>query len=213
MRIIMRNILLILGLILMNTSIKAQSDAKALLDKTSKKIESMKAVEVDFTLSLENKIEKTSDSYDGKAYMKGNMYRLDLMGVINYYDGQTIYTYMPEVNEVNLKNPSDSEEEMLDPTKLFNIYNEGFSQKIVKTENGISTIELLPQTLESNVMRVVIELDVASSNIKKVTYFGKDGNNMIIKIKSLKQPNVIPVDSFFSFDKKANPEVEVVDMR
>ena len=45
--------------------------------------------------------------HEGKAWMKGNLYKLNVMDVESYYDGKNIYTYMPEVQEVNIKNPNE----------------------------------------------------------------------------------------------------------
>ena len=49
--------------------------------------------------------------------------------------------------------------------------------------------------------------------IQKVTSFGKDGNDVIITINSIKQPASVPADDFFKFDEKKHPGVEIIDMR
>ena len=46
-----------------------------------------------------------------------------------------------------------------------------------------------------------------------LTSFGKDGNNVVISIKSLKKPDKELSDDFFRFDTAAHPDVEVVDLR
>lgn len=145
--------------------------------------------------------------------MKGNLYKLNVMEVENYYDGKNIYTYMPEANEVNIKNPEEEEEEMLNPTNLFDIHNQGFVQKLVGTENGVAYIELTPTDKKRNFKKIGIWVDPATSMIQKVTSFGKDGNDVIITINSIKQPASIPADGFFKFDEKKHPGVEIVDMR
>ncbi|WP_419545310.1 LolA family protein [Odoribacter laneus] len=191
----------------------AQNEAKTLLDKSTAKIKALPAVEIDFTLTMENKAEGIQEVHEGKAWMKGNLYKLHIMDVENYYDGKNIYTYMPEVKEVNLKNPSDEEEEMLSPTKIFDIHNTGFTQKLVSQEKGIAYIELYPLDEDKNFTKIGIQVKTADSSIEEVKSFGKDGNNLIIKIKNIKQPTPVPADSFFKFDTAAHPEVEVIDMR
>ena len=84
-----------------------QNEAKTILDKSAAKIKALPAVEIQFTLTMENKAENINEEHEGKAWMKGNLYKLNVMDVENYYDGTNIYTYMPEVQEVNIKNPSD----------------------------------------------------------------------------------------------------------
>ena len=192
----------------------AQSDPKAkeMLDKAAAKFKAYSAAEVNFTLSMENKAEDINETHEGQAWMKGNKYKLNLMDVENYYDGTHIFTYMPEVQEVNIKNPNDDEEEFLNPTTLFDIHNQGFSQNLMGTTNGIAYIELYPKE-KKNFEKIGIWLNPATSSIQKVTSFGKDGNNVTITIKNIKQLNPAPSDTFFTFDKDKHPEVEVIDMR
>lgn len=204
---------IILCLLFAGISARAQNGAKDILDKSAAKIKAYPAVEIDFSLTMENKEEGIHEEHQGKAYMKGNLYRLELMDVENYYDGKTIYTYMPEAGEVNLKNPSDEEEEMLNPTKIFNIHNTGFKQKLISDTDGKAYIELYPNDLDKNFIKIGIWVKTDDSSIRKVKSFGKDGNNLIIAIKSLKQPKRIPDDTFFKFDTALHPDVEIVDMR
>lgn len=192
----------------------AQNDSKAkeILDKAAAKFKAYPAAEVSFTLSMENKAENISETHEGQAWMKGNKYKLNLMDVENYYDGTHIFTYMPEVQEVNIKNPNDEEEEFLNPTKLFDIHNQGFTQKLIGTTNGIAYIELLPKE-KKNFEKIGVWVNPATSAIQKVTSFGKDGNNVTITIKNIKQLSPAPADTFFTFDKAKHPEVDVIDMR
>ncbi len=191
----------------------AQNGAKDILDKSAAKIKAYPAVEIEFSLTMENKEENIREEHQGKAYMKGSLYKLEVMDVVNYYDGKNIYTYMPEAQEVNLKNPSDEEEEMLNPTKIFNIHNTGFKQKLISETGGTAYIELYPNDLSKNFIKIGIWVKTSDSSIRKVESFGKDGNNLIITINSLKQPSPVPDDSFFKFDTTRHPEVEIVDMR
>ncbi len=201
-------------LTLLAFTVLAQNDPKAkeILDKAAAKFKSYTAAEVDFTMAMENKAENINETHQGKAWMKGNMYKLNLMDVENYYDGKIIYTYMPEVQEVNIKNPSNEEEGFLNPATLFDIHNQGFDQKLVHTANGIAYIELYPKE-EKNFEKIGISVNPSTSSIQKVTSFGKDGNNVIITINSIKQLNPAPADSFFKFDSSKHPGVEVIDMR
>lgn len=189
------------------------NEPKEILDKAAAKFKAYPAAEVMFTLEMENKAEDIHETHEGKAYMKGNLYKLDLMDVENYYDGKYIYTYMPEVQEVNIKNPNDDEEEFLNPTTLFDIHNKGFRQQLVNHTDGLAYIELFPTTEGKNFSKIGIWVKTATSSIQKVTSFGKDGNNVTVTIKAIKQPATIPADSFFKFDTTRHPEVEVVDLR
>ena len=138
--------------VLLAYAVFAQNDPKAkeILDKAAAKFKAYPAAEIDFTLTMENPSENIHEMHEGKAWMKGNLYKLNVMDVENYYDGKNIYTYMPEVQEVNIKNPNEEEEEMLNPTTLFDIHNQGFDQKLVSTGNDITYIELFPTDKSRN---------------------------------------------------------------
>lgn len=209
----MRYLIPLFILIFTGLCLSAQNEAKTILDRSAAQIKALPAVEIGFTLTMENKAEDIREVHEGKAWMKGNLYKLNVMDVENYYDGKNIYTYMPEVQEVNLKNPSDEEEEMLNPAKIFDIHNSGFKQKLVSSAGGTAYIELYPTDLKKNFIKIGIKVKTADASVQEVTSFGKDGNNLIITIHSIEQPSPVPADSFFRFDTTAHPDVEVVDMR
>lgn len=88
----MKYILTFMILALCSSIALAQTDAKAkaILDKTVEHIKSYPAVEIVFDLSMINKAEDINETHHGKAYMKDKMYRIDVMDVINYFDGEVI---------------------------------------------------------------------------------------------------------------------------
>jgi len=192
---------------------KSNSESNNLLAKASKKIKEMPAVEIDFSLVMENKAENIKESYIGKAYMKKNLYRLEVMDVINYFDGKAIYSYMPDMEEVTIKNPTENQSELLNPTQLFDIYKRGFTSKLISKKAGIAYIELTPIDDTKTYTKIGIWVDMLKNNVTKVTSFGKEGNNVIITINSIRQPKSIPMDSFFKFDTSCHTNVEVVDER
>ena len=198
----MKYILTFMVLALCGSLALAQTDAKAkaILDKTVEHIKSYPAVEIVFDLSMINKAEDINETHHGKAYMKDKMYRIDVMDVVNYFDGEVIYTYMPDQEEVNIKNPEENEDEMLNPSILFDIHNQKFTQKLVEDKDG-------------KAYKIGVWIDTKTNMVEKVTSFGKDGNDVVITIKSLKKPEKELDVTFFRFDKDAHPEVDVIDLR
>ena len=193
----------------------AQTDekAKAILDKTVEHIKSYPAVEIVFDLSMINKEENIKETHHGKAYMKDKMYRIDVMDVINYFDGEVIYTYMPDQEEVNIKNPDENEEEMLNPSILFDIHNQKFTQKLIEEKDGNAYIELTPKTPHKQIAKIGVWINTKTNMVEKVTSFGKDNNDVIITIKHLNKPEKELDINFFRFDKNAHPEVDIIDLR
>ena len=56
-------------------------------------------------------------------------------------------------------------------------------------------------------------INTKNNQVEKVTSFGKDGNDIVITIKSIKQPEKELDQSFFRFDTAAHPDVDVIDLR
>ncbi|GHV66025.1 hypothetical protein FACS1894199_08440 [Bacteroidia bacterium] len=193
--------------------VQAQNEVKTILEQTSAKMKEYQAIELDFDVTIENTAVDAEDTYSGKAYVKGNKYRLDIGGMLTYFDGQVIYSYMPDMQEVNIRNPSADDNEFMNPAALFNIHKFNFKQKLVSHTDNIAFIELVPTDSEKNFHKLAVWINTVENSITKVKSFGKDGINLTIILKKVKSPKVIPPDSFFKFDVTEHPGVEVIDMR
>ncbi len=129
----MKKILSLLLLLAVVFAVKAQQDPKAkkILDKVSVKTKAYKTITVDFTYTLDNNQEDISETSKGKIIIKGNKYKLDLMGAEIFFDGTTSWTYMPDAEEVNVSEPDEDDENAIDPSKIFTLYEQGFKYKFI----------------------------------------------------------------------------------
>ncbi|MFA8434587.1 MAG: outer membrane lipoprotein carrier protein LolA [Marinifilaceae bacterium] len=208
--------ILILAVSFLPLSAQEDTQAKSILDQVSEKNRSYKSLIAEFSFSLDNKEEDIHEFSEGVIILKGNKYRLDLMETETYFDGTTIYTYLKDAEEVNIKEPDEEEEEVLNPAKIFSIYENGFKYKYLKDEqvNGkdLHVIDLFPVDLDKSFSRVRLKIDKKEMQISSMITFGKDGNNITIKVNKM-TPNIELKDNDFIFDTQAHPNVEVVDMR
>jgi outer membrane lipoprotein-sorting protein len=204
---------LTLAMASVTASARTDDRTRAILDRAVNRIKGFAAVEVVFELAMENKAERVREAHEGRAFMKGNMYRVEVMDVVSYFDGQTLYSYMPEVQEVNVSVPGEEEGELMNPTILFDVHDERFEQRLVEERDGHAVIELTPRTPHKQVRVVEARVNVTTNQVERVTSFGKDGNDIVITIKSLKEAGEGLDAAFFRFDEAAHPEVEVIDLR
>lgn len=198
---------------------QAQYDKKAkdILDKVSAKNKTYTSERVDFLYIHENVNEKTKNVKNGTLVLKGNKYKLDLMGNTIYCDAKTIWSYVKESNEVNISNVADQESSLFDPSKMFTIYQKGFKYKFIreKFENNraLYEIELYPEKVsESEYSKVRLLVDKDKMQLYLIQYFAKDANRVTIEIQKI-VPNEAIADNSFIFDKTKYPKVEIVDMR
>ena len=190
--------------------------AKEILDKVSAKTKSYSTISADFTFSMENLQEDISETNEGTILIKGDKYKVSLMGVETYFDGKAIYTYMKEAGEVNITEPDPEDEETLNPATIFTIYEKGFKYRYMgeKTGNGKTfyEIDLYPENRDKPYSRIKLRILKNDLTLYSLRQVGKDGNNYTVVVKSMKT-NIPMDDSTFIFDTAKHPDVDVIDMR
>jgi outer membrane lipoprotein-sorting protein len=164
---------------------------------------------------LTNDVEKVNEEFKGKITVKGDKFRLALpeQEVIN--NGSTVWTYLPEAKEVNIDN-YDPNSEDVNPSKIYDIYKKGFKYLYLqdKTEGGVvcEEIDLVPEKKDAQFFKIKMFINKKDKSIQSWVMFDKGGNRYKYTISKF-NPNIKVEDSFFAFDLKKYPGVEVVDLR
>jgi len=213
----MRKTILLSLLVLLNLISFAQKDVEAekILVKVSETYKSYNSFRIKFNLTIENVEEQINETSVGVADINGVKYKVDIMGAETYFDGKTRYTFLKDSEEVNISEPEDDDSELANPAKVFDLYKNGFDYSLVKVykRSGIDVAEIvLNPKEERDYSKVILIIDNKTFNVVSFTSVGKDGNNLVLKMSKL-ETNQNFDDSHFVFDIKANPNVEVVDMR
>jgi outer membrane lipoprotein-sorting protein len=216
----MKTSLVILFAMLLFTGINAQDEsskkAKDILDKVSAKMKSYTTIKADFLSTLENLQDDVKENLKGSILLKGNKYKVEMMGTIVFFDGKTQWTYLKDANEVNISEPDPNDESALNPATIFKIWEKDFKYKFVKESfeksKALYEIDLFPKNLDKSYSRITLKIDKDKSMIHSLKYVGKEGNHYTIEIITL-VPNVEANDNTFIFNEKAYPKVEKVDMR
>lgn len=202
-------------LLLLCCQLGFSQSAKEILDRVSKRYSESGYV-LTFTLNTEDVPAKTLYTHDGKAYIKGNKFKIDVPDGITWFDGKTQWMYMEGSDEVNVTNPSGDELAAISPIALLNIYKSGFTLKYKgesKEKNkSVYVIEMTPQKKNSDFSLFTLKIDKATNLFVDITLKGKNKmiTNLIIK-KTEKSTTL--ADSFFVFNKKEYPKVEIIDLR
>lgn len=196
----------------------AQYDPKALevLDEMSEKFSRLGAFKAEFTHALENSTENINEQFTGEIVVKGEKFRLKMGGQEIFNNGKTVWTYLPEVNEVNIDNYFPEEGDMT-PSKIYTAYREGYKYLFVE-ENKVNgqtyqVIDLVPENAQKNpIYKVRLTINKESKQLKSWELFDKSGNHYIYSITNF-EPGLQLNDSFFSFDPTKHKGVEVIDLR
>ncbi len=216
----MRKLLLItiLSLFVMAGYSQQDTKAKEILEKVTKTTQSLASIEAKFTFEMNNKTEKIQEKSSGTIILKNKKYKLNIpqMGLQVTCDGKTIWTYMVNSNEVSISNLDEETDDLMDPTRIFTIYESGFNYKYVgeSVDGGVTVynIDLTPQKATGEVNSIKLMIDKQKMLIYGAKMTGKDGNNYNVSIKEFKTDGVFK-DSDFVFDVSKYKGVEIVDMR
>jgi outer membrane lipoprotein-sorting protein len=216
----MKRLFLISILSVLTLAVFAQQDAKAkeILEKVTKTTQSLASLEAKFSFEMNNTAQKIHEKSNGSIILKNKKYKLNIpqMGLTVTCDGQTIWTYMVKSNEVTIASLDDETDDLMDPSKIFTIYERGFNYKFINesVEGGIPVynIDLTPQKVGGDIQKIKIMIDKQKMLIRGANMSGKEGNTYNVSVSELKTDGVYK-DSDFVFDPKKYKDIEVIDMR
>jgi outer membrane lipoprotein carrier protein len=196
---------------------KNDPDAKKVLDALSAKLNSYKAVQANFTLSVEDQKGKMQGSRSGIIYLKGNKYHVSVVGGQEIYcDGKDVYTYDKSSNEVTITK-NDPETQMVSPDKLFtNFYDKDFLYKL-NGEDKIGTravedVELTPVDKTKNFFKVLLYVDKVTHTPVSMKLFDKGGNRYTLDMSKINGAATF-TDAQLAYNKAKFPGAEEVDLR
>jgi outer membrane lipoprotein-sorting protein len=204
-------IAVISGLALAPANAQGDKKSTAILEAMSNKYQKIKSFKATFTYTPEG-----GKPLTGEATVKGTKFRLKMAGQEIFNDGKLMATYIKETNEVNLQDFDPTATGDLDPTKIYSAYKKGFKYAFLKDKKegakALEVVELTPTAKTSQVNKVQIEVNKADKSINSWTIFQKNGQQVTYTLNQF-QPDVTVADSYFAFNSKQYPGVEVVDLR
>lgn len=220
----MRKVIIYTLLMLAGSGAFAQKDAqaKSILSQLSAKYRSYKTIKTDFIFELDNSnarqiqngtlVTSAPGKYMVTLYNPGSKNEAAQQIISN---GKTQWTYLKAEKEVQVNNAAKSDDG-LNPAMLFTIYEHGYKyiytgdQKI----NGklCQVIELSPEDASQVFFKIRLMIDKAKKLIYSAILFDKSGSHYTYTLNSF-TANIPVSDNTFTFDPKAHPGVEVVDLR
>jgi len=201
----MKKLAFILVALLINNSIYSQKsqEAKALLDEVAQKVESYTNVFIEFNHKLDNANAGVHQETIGSVTLKGNLYHLNYMGTEQIFDGKKIYLIIHEDEEVIIQKPSKNKEETLTPSKVFSFYKNGYTFQMgdLKTIKGVQIqyVKLTPIDSNSEMISVLVGVDVKSKHIYNVIETGKNKTITTLEVRTFKTNQPIS-EKLFIFD-------------
>lgn len=194
----------------------AQDDtkAKAVLDGASAKMKTYKTMKIEFTYAMANTQKNINESKTGTIQIKGNKYKLDISGQVVFCNGTTVWTYIPDDEEVNVNNAS-TQEDAINPLNLLNNYSANFKAKLIKEivigTKSVYVIDMTPLKGKSY-YKVRLNIEKSSQQIVSTIVYDKNGSTYTITVTKL-TTDLEMLDTMFNFNTADYPGVDVNDMR
>ena len=200
-----------------------QDDARSqkIIDDMTAKFKSYPSVSLSFSANITQLQDKSEMEQDGKIWLKGNKYKLEIPDQIFYFDGSKIYRYLPEDHEVYINKPDPDEDDedfqLLNPQTYFNISSKSFKSKLVKesTQNNrkVYEIDLYPIQLKTTkYSRIHLMVEKSTLQLVHLKAILKDGTQYTLSFKPYEILQTALRDSFFTFNTLEHPDVEVIDL-
>ncbi len=207
---------LVTGIMLMAISTFASAqNAKSILDAMSKKYKAIPSFTANIEYTMVNKADGVNDTFKGSIKVKGDMYSLTMGGQEVINNGVTVWTYLPDDNEVNIDNHS-AESGDITPSSIYTIYQKGFNYvlltPITKGGKKYDVIDLISTNKEAQFYKIRLEIAQADKTLNKFTMYDNEGSEFSYTISNF-NGNVNLSDSDFVFDEAKHKGVEVIDLR
>lgn len=216
----MKKILLLITAIAVFGVGKAQEDpkAKAILDKMSDKYQNIPLYKTNFIYRLTNNVEDIDEQFSGEIMVKGEKYVLIMSDQEIYNDGETIWTFLKDVNEVNVDYYMPDEGD-LSPNNIYSAYKKGYRYRWLENKKmGSRTLEVVelqpadPKDPDKMFFKIILNIDNADFTIHSWEMFDRGGNVFSYTISGF-NPQFKADDDFFQFDESKYPDAEIVDLR
>jgi outer membrane lipoprotein-sorting protein len=198
-----RNLGLICLLMLSIAFAKAQT-AQDLLKEVNSKINSYDNIGIDFKYSLSNEAEGVNQETKGNVLMAGDKYSLQLMGTTQLFDGEDVYTIVPEDEEITISAISDQDDDAITPSRMLSFFNDGYTQKMDITQNvngrTIQYVKLTPMDSNSEIKHSLLGVDKQTKHIYRLIITQNNGTKITITVNSFKTNQPL-AKNVFAFDK------------
>jgi outer membrane lipoprotein carrier protein len=204
-------LLLLLGSIFSPaTAQNQQKKALALLDSIGQR-----NFQAAFTYSSRSPQEPLEEISRGEITVHGNQYRLIMQQQEIINNGQTIWTYLVEANEVQITD-CDPKQKTITPWNIFDNYRQDYTLGQLDTyrvEGHVcDVVELVPKDNANDLCKILLTIAHTTKHIQRLEILDSDQTLHTFSVTNFTYD--LKLDkAFFIFNLDDYPNVEVIDMR
>lgn len=179
-------------------------DPKKLLSEVSAKAKGYDNIKIDFKYNLSNAKEGINQDTRGDVTINGEKYVLNMLGTTTMFDGGSIYTVVPEDEEVTISKYNPAEDKQITPSKMLTFYEKGYNYKMDITQNikgrKIQFVKLIPIDSNAEIKDILLGIDAQTKHIYKLIQTDANGTKYTLTVNSFKTNQPIS-KAMFTFDE------------
>ncbi len=191
-----------------------EEKAERILQEASEEIKSHESLYVRFDYIIANTEPGMKEHMDAFLYTKGDKYFMKIGYNQFISDGETVWAYMEEVNEVHISLAEDTEG-AITPTSLLENFTEDFRSKWIGEERVgdkiVHIIDLVPNEPQA-FFKYRVAIEDANRQIHYTKAYDRQGGTYRYEITAFNPDPGIPENQFV-FNPAQYPGIEVVDLR
>ena len=188
----------------------AQS-AREVLDKTAAVLTQSGGVKAKFKVTQFNGTTENG-STTGTMWMQGRKFKMDTPDMITWFDGKTEWAMLKASKEVNISEPTESEQQAINPYTFINIYKKGYSLSMKKgtLRDKPTYVVSMRAKRKRAISNVIIDVD-SNTFVPLCIRALRDGEWTRLSIQSFSSEKLS--ESTFTFPAQDYSDVEVIDLR
>jgi outer membrane lipoprotein carrier protein len=168
-----------------------------------------------FTYHSRSPQHEQSETLEGKIAVQGHRYRLSIQDQEIINNGQTVWTYLKDANEVQITE-QDPEQNTATPWTIFANYRQSYTLNSLDThqDNGhvYDIIKLIAKDIEQPLSKVTLTIEHTTKYINRVEIL--DSNQTLYTFSITDFEYDLKFDTtFFNFNIKEHRGIEIIDMR
>jgi len=190
--------------------------AEEILNAVSKKYKKMQGFTATFSHDSETNSGKVVGNVHGEIKVVGSRYVFNSGQTSLICDGKIVWSIDRKIKEVNISD-YEPEPDDITPDRIYTFYQKGYKYIFmgeVKVKGKIwQTIDLEPENIKKEVVKIRLFVDKTSRNIMKWIVFERGTNDReAFEIEDFKVLQKVNLNDF-TFSKKQFPGFKVVDLR
>lgn len=212
----MKKHILMIAALLACAALPAQDGAEKILNQMENAFRKEGGIRAGFTLRVTEQGAARGES-TGTLSLKGDRFVLETPDNSLWFDGKTLWNYLPDAEEVTVSHPAQEELQSIHPYLLLKSIRKGYKAELgTRTSfNGHTVHEVSLSSANENpdgIMTITVYVEQATAHPLYIEVLQNNGMATRLTVTRYQAHQDFP-DSMFVFNPAKYPDAEIIDLR